>query len=70
MDKRRAEIERSLRREQYPRADSDPRILAAFRRRFRPKGGDGLQPAPVEPHGGGGGLTGGAAVAIDPNEQR
>lgn len=64
MDKRRAEIERALRREQYPKVDVDPRLVALARRRWRRGGDDGLEPAPVEPRGGGG-LSGGAAVDPD-----
>lgn len=63
MDKRRADIERSLRRDEYPKFDHDPREL--FRRRRRPDGNPGLEPTSATPRGGGG-SSGGAAVAIDP----
>lgn len=69
MDKRSAEIERSLRREEYPKFVEDPRITAMARRQ-RPDGRSaGLEPSPVEPRGGGG-LSGGAAVAIDLEDDR
>jgi len=66
MDKRRAEIERSLRREEYPNVDHDPRLLEAVRRRRPRDGSAGLEPSPVEPSGDGG-LSGGAAAAVDPD---
>lgn len=72
MDKRRAEIERSLRREQYPKVDIDPRLVALGRwrgRRWGRPGDSGLEPAPVEPRDGGG-LSGGAAAAIPTDEDR
>jgi hypothetical protein len=69
MDKRRADIERALRREEYPKL-SDPWFAEEARRRGRPSGGAaGSEPSPVEPRGGGG-LSGGAAAAFDPDEDR
>lgn len=70
MDKRRAEIERSLRREQYPKVEHDPRLLD-LARRFRRRGGPGgLEPAPADPSGGGAGSSGGAAAPIAPETRR
>jgi hypothetical protein len=69
MDRRRADIERVLRREDYPKLD-DPWFAEDARRRGRPNGGAaGSQPSPVEPRGGGG-LSGGAAAAIEPGKDR
>lgn len=66
MDKRRAETERALRREDYPKI-ADPWFIEEARRRGRPSGG--AEPSPVEPRGGGG-LSGGAAAAVEPEKDR